>query len=202
MATRQCLGSGAPARTAAASPACRPRVCQHNVSSSRGSSAACRASGLAPNLEAGLMPTSILAPGPKPSASYQEQMDNYAVVDVGGQQHVVQLNKWYVSNKLKDTEVGDIVSFGRVLLLKLDGEPYFGSPYLQNVTVEAEILEHYKGPKTIVLKHKRKKNYLKKRGHRQHLTKWMVTAMQKDADFTDDFAEAKEQARNMPAATA
>jgi len=42
------------------------------------------------------------------------------------------------------------VQFGRVLAHKADGAFVAGQPYLENVRVEAEILEELKGPKLIV----------------------------------------------------
>jgi len=42
------------------------------------------------------------------------------------------------------------VQFGRVLAHKANGSFAAGQPYLENVRVEAEILEELKGPKLIV----------------------------------------------------
>ena len=42
------------------------------------------------------------------------------------------------------------MQFGRVLARKADGAFKAGQPYLENVRVEAEILEELKGPKLIV----------------------------------------------------
>lgn len=50
-----------------------------------------------------------------------------------------------------------------------------GQPYLESVTVEAEVLEELKGPKVLVYKMKPKKHYRKMRGHRQDLTKFKIT---------------------------
>jgi large subunit ribosomal protein L21 len=44
------------------------------------------------------------------------------------------------------------------------------------VTVEATVLDdELKGPKEVVFKYKNKKHYRNKTGHRQPLTKFMVT---------------------------
>ena len=47
-------------------------------------------------------------------------------------------------------EPGSKVQFGRVLAHKANGSFVAGQPYLENVRVEAEILEELKGPKLIV----------------------------------------------------
>lgn len=62
-----------------------------------------------------------------------------------------------------------------MLALKHDGKFHVGKPYLEGITIEAEILEELKGPKVIVYKMKPKKHYRRTNGHRQPLTKFMVT---------------------------
>lgn len=62
-----------------------------------------------------------------------------------------------------------------MLALKHDGKFQVGQPYLDGITVEAEIMEDLKGPKVIVYKMKPKKHYRRTNGHRQPLTKFMVT---------------------------
>ena len=54
-----------------------------------------------------------------------------------------------------------------------------GQPYLENVKVQAQIVEELKGKKVIVYKMRPKKHYQKKNGHRQPLTKFMVTKISK-----------------------
>lgn len=48
---------------------------------------------------------------------------------------------------IQGVEVGDTIRLGRVLAHKADGEFKVGQPYLENVAVEAEILEEFRGPK-------------------------------------------------------
>lgn len=76
---------------------------------------------------------------------------------------------------LLQAEPGSTIKFGRVLAAKENGTFTTGRPYLENATVEAEILEELKGEKVIVYKMKPKKHYQKKNGHRQPLTKFLVT---------------------------
>lgn len=76
---------------------------------------------------------------------------------------------------MRQAEPGSTIRFGRVLASKEDGKFTAGRPYLDNITVEAEILEELKGEKVIVYKMKPKKHYQRKNGHRQPLTKFLVT---------------------------
>jgi large subunit ribosomal protein L21 len=69
-----------------------------------------------------------------------------------------------------------VVSFGRVLAVKADDEFHIGRPYVEGVTVEAEIVEELKGPKVIIYKMKPKKHTRKTVGHRQPLTKYATTS--------------------------
>lgn len=88
----------------------------------------------------------------------------------------VEPGKWYTCNRLK-AEVGSKIRFGRVLALKQQDTLTVGKPYLENVRIEAEILEELRGPKVIVYKMRPKKHYRRKNGHRQSLTKFMVTSI-------------------------
>eukprot|EP00884_Botryococcus_braunii_P008585 jgi/Botrbrau1/17728/Bobra.0166s0149.1 len=98
----------------------------------------------------------------------------YAVVDIGGGQLLIEEGRWYTVNRLQ-AEIGSKIELKRVLALKNEGELTVGVPYLENVKVEAEILEDVKGPKLTIFKYRPKKHYRRKTGHRQPLTKFLVT---------------------------
>lgn len=72
-------------------------------------------------------------------------------------------------------EPGSRLQLGRVLALKDEGVFTVGKPYLESVVVEAEVLEDTKGPKLTIFKYRAKKHYRKKTGHRQPLTKFLIT---------------------------
>ena len=57
-----------------------------------------------------------------------------------------------------------------VRLLSDKGKVSIGSPTIKNAKVEATIKEQIKGDKVIAYKHKAKKRYHRKVGHRQLLT--------------------------------
>ncbi|KAK9818015.1 hypothetical protein WJX72_005717 [[Myrmecia] bisecta] len=115
-----------------------------------------------------------------PTPSYVSISDKYAVIDVGGTQHLVEEGRWYTCNRLK-AEPGSKIQFARVLALKSGGQFQVGRPYLEDVKVEAEILEELKGPKLVVYKMKPKKHYRNKTGHRQLLTKFLITKISTEA---------------------
>ena len=76
---------------------------------------------------------------------------------------------------------GSKVQLGRVLALKDEGVFHVGRPYLETVKVEAEIIDDVKGPKLTIFKMNSKKHYRRKTGHRQPLTKFLITKIENAA---------------------
>ena len=50
-----------------------------------------------------------------------------------------------------------------------------GRPYVSGAAVVAEVLEQMRAPKIIVFRKKRRQNFRRKRGHRQHLSVLRIT---------------------------
>ena len=93
----------------------------------------------------------------------------YAVVAAGGKQYKVEEGDVLRIEKV-DGNVGDTVTFDKVLLVA-DGENLtIGQPLVENTSVSAQILEQGKNKKIIVFKFKRRKGYRKTQGHRQPFT--------------------------------
>lgn len=94
----------------------------------------------------------------------------YAVIETGGKQYKVGKGDVIEVEKL-DGDASSRIVFDRVLLVADEGgDVKVGNPYLKGVKVEAVIVEQKKDRKVIVFKMKRRKNYRRKRGHRQRLT--------------------------------
>ena len=88
----------------------------------------------------------------------------YAVIESGGKQHRVSAGDEVM------VEVGETISFDKVLLTS-DGETVnVGKPYLDDAKVVGRIARHDKHKKILVFKYKRRKGYRRKRGHRQQFT--------------------------------
>ncbi len=102
----------------------------------------------------------------------------YVVLEAGGMQFIARENETLVIPKIKN-EVGEKVTFEKVLLYKDDNETLVGKPYLDNVKVEAEVVAHKKLPKVVVFKFKRRKNYKRTKGHRQPVTEVKITSITK-----------------------
>ena len=91
-----------------------------------------------------------------------------AVVEISKKQYLVKKNDILEVQKLKE-EKGKI-SFDKVLLLGDGKKVKIGTPYVEKAKVEAQIEGQKKSKKVIVYKHKRRKKYRKKQGHRQTYT--------------------------------
>lgn len=98
----------------------------------------------------------------------------YAVIKTGGKQYKVAPNEVVKLEKLEGN-VGDKVTFDNVLALSDGKELKIGTPNLQGTVVSAEILEQTKDDKVIIFKKKRRQNYRRKNGHRQHITVVRIT---------------------------
>ncbi|AFZ51605.1 50S ribosomal protein L21 [Dactylococcopsis salina] len=100
----------------------------------------------------------------------------YAIVEASGTQIKVQPGYFYDLNRLHVDEEGNY-TFDKVLLINNDGEVTVGQPYIEGATVQGTIQRHLRGRKVIVYKMRPKKNYRKKRGHRQELTRVMINSI-------------------------
>jgi large subunit ribosomal protein L21 len=99
----------------------------------------------------------------------------HAVIKTGGKQYRVEPGDEFNVEKLGEYESGDTVEIDDVLACG-DGEDMaVGRPMLEDVAVEAEVVEHGLGEKKIVFKKKRKEGYRKKQGHRQPYTRIRIT---------------------------
>jgi large subunit ribosomal protein L21 len=98
----------------------------------------------------------------------------FAVIRTGGKQYRVVKDDVLTVEKLEG-DVGSKLKIGDVLMLGGD-KPKLGKD-VSGALVQAEIVEHTRGEKTIAFKKKRRKNTHRKRGHRQHFTKIKITAI-------------------------
>jgi large subunit ribosomal protein L21 len=100
----------------------------------------------------------------------------YAVIKTGGKQYKVSAGDLLKVEKL-DGSVGDTIELDEVLMVGGE-EVKIGTPLLPEAKVKATIVEQGKDKKILVFKSKRRKNYRKKYGHRQPLTRLKITAIE------------------------
>jgi large subunit ribosomal protein L21 len=110
---------------------------------------------------------------PIKKARRKEEVFVFAIVETGGKQYKVSKGTVLRVEKL-DAAVGDEVVFDRVLAVDMDGDFKVGKPYLPGVQVKAKVLDQGKSKKILVFKYKPKKNYRRRKGHRQLFTEVIV----------------------------
>ncbi len=97
-----------------------------------------------------------------------------ALVKIGGFQYLIKEGEELIVPR-REEGVGEKIRISDVLLLKTANRTLIGRPRVKGVWVEAEIKKHFKGEKVIVYKYIRRKNYRRKKGHRQYLTLIKIT---------------------------
>ena len=98
----------------------------------------------------------------------------YAVIRTGGKQYRVASGETLHLERLEG-DVGSPVEFTEVLLLGGDGAVRIGTPLVEGVCVRGQIVGQNRGTKVLIFKKKRRKNYRRRRGHRQEITSVRVT---------------------------
>jgi len=100
----------------------------------------------------------------------------FAVFLSGGKQHRVNEGDVLKLERLK-AQPGEEVVFDKVLLVAQGDEVNVGEPYVSGGQVKAQVLSHERGKKIRVIKFKRRKNYLRRQGHRQWYTAVRITGI-------------------------
>ena len=93
----------------------------------------------------------------------------FAVIRTGGKQYKVAKDDVISVEKLPG-EPGAAIELGEVLMIGEGAEVTSGTPLLAGASVAAIVVEQTRAPKIIVFKKQRRKNYRRKKGHRQYQT--------------------------------
>ena len=120
----------------------------------------------------------------------------YAIVKTGGKQVKVSTGDKLRVERLAG-EAGDKVTLSDILLIGEGDKVTVGTPLVKGAAVEATIVEQKRDRKVIVFKKKRRHNYRRKAGHRQHLTVLEITGISADGKKA---AAPKKEAAAKPAA--
>jgi large subunit ribosomal protein L21 len=100
----------------------------------------------------------------------------YAIVETGGRQYRVSPGDRIDVEKLTG-QVGDAITLTTVLMVGQGAAVTVGTPMVAEARVEARIVAQKRGKKIIIFKHRRRKNYRRKQGHRQWLTSLQITGI-------------------------
>ena len=100
----------------------------------------------------------------------------FAVIRTGGKLYRVAEGDVIAVEKLVG-EPGATIELGEVLLVGEGAAAKAGAPLVAGASVSAELVEHRRADKIIVFKKKRRHNYRRKNGHRQHQTVLRITGI-------------------------
>ena len=100
----------------------------------------------------------------------------YAVIKTGGKQYRVREGDTLRVEKLA-AEAGAKVQFDQVLMVGEGDSVSVGTPYVSGTQVSATVISQGRGDKIKVVKFKRRKNYLRQKGHRQAYTELEITGI-------------------------
>jgi large subunit ribosomal protein L21 len=99
----------------------------------------------------------------------------YAIISDGGRQLKVEQGQELLVD-YRDVPAGEKITFDRVMAVSDgSGDLKLGAPLVSGAKVVAEVLGPEKGPKLVVQKLRRRKNFRKKTGHRSVCTRIRIS---------------------------
>ena len=99
----------------------------------------------------------------------------YAIVRAGGRQEKVEVGSVVTLDRITGVKNGSVEL---PALLLVDGDSVTSdAEALGKVTVSAEVIEDFRGPKIAIQKFKSKTGYRRRMGHRQELTRVKITSI-------------------------
>jgi large subunit ribosomal protein L21 len=92
-----------------------------------------------------------------------------AVIRTGGKQYRVAANDVIKVERLTG-DAGDQIVFGEVLAVTGGDTAAVGAPLVSGASVAARVIAQDRADKIVIFKKRRRHNYRRTKGHRQHLT--------------------------------
>jgi large subunit ribosomal protein L21 len=101
----------------------------------------------------------------------------YAIISDSGRQFKVEQGQELLVD-YRDVAAGEKITFDRVMAVSDGaGDLKLGAPLVSGASVVAEVIGPEKGPKLVVQKLRRRKNFRKKTGHRSVCTKIRISSI-------------------------
>ena len=97
----------------------------------------------------------------------------YALVEIKGKQYKAEKGSVLTVDRFENQN-GEAVELDKVLLVSDGDNTKVGAPYVDGAKVKAVVEDSFKNKKVKILKFKRRKGYLRQKGHRQQFTKLKV----------------------------
>jgi large subunit ribosomal protein L21 len=97
----------------------------------------------------------------------------YAIVESGGRQYRAKVGQTIQTEKLP-FEVGETINLEKVLLVADGDKTMIGTPLVAGASVQATVIDQFRGKKIRVLKYRPGNRYRVRKGHRQHYTQLRI----------------------------
>ncbi|MCX5817577.1 MAG: 50S ribosomal protein L21 [Proteobacteria bacterium] len=104
----------------------------------------------------------------------------YAIIENGGKQYRITEGEKVKLEKFAAGE-GEDIQIKEVLAFSDGSNTLIGNPYVGGASIQGKVLSHGKAKKVIIFKHKKRKDYKKKNGHRQPYTEVLVEKIHMEA---------------------
>lgn len=121
----------------------------------------------------------------------------FAILRTGGKQYRVAVGDQITVERIAG-DIGTEIELADVLAIGGDEASIVGAPTVADAAVRARIVQQPRGTKVLVFKKKRRKNYRRKRGHRQELTVLRIQEIKRaravDASPAEDTGSSAEEA--------
>ena len=101
----------------------------------------------------------------------------YAIIQDSGKQFKVTSGDRIRIDRVLTENVGEKITFDKVLLVAGKGSPKVGSPLVKGAKVEADVVGRIRGKKIDIQKYNRRKGYHRKMGHRQDYVEVRITGI-------------------------
>ncbi len=100
----------------------------------------------------------------------------YAIVNINGIQTRITPNEVLDVPRLTG-EPGAKLTFDQLLIVGDGSKISIGQPYIKGAVATLEVVEHLRGPKLRIFKFKRRRDFRRRRGYRDELTRLRVTGI-------------------------
>lgn len=97
-----------------------------------------------------------------------------AIIQISGKQLFIKTGQWYDIDFISKAFIGDYIHINNILFIFKYNKIQIGTPILKNIKLFAKVIQQIKSNKITILKTKPKKNYTRKYGHRQILTRVLI----------------------------
>ena len=94
----------------------------------------------------------------------------YAIANIKGLQYQVSEGDTVQVATKKNVQAGESITLSDILLISDNGEVKIGTPYIEGAKIEAKVIGTTFGEKVRTVKHKRRKRYIRTKGHKQAYT--------------------------------